>query len=141
MSGLFSELLRRLEARLAGWDTPPQFAALFGSAARGTMTIESDIDILFIRPDTVVSDERWDAQVADLMADVSNWTGNAEPVLMDVVHEGIPLSGSRSEFARRNHTVRRDCPTEAPAARACDPTPAPSRRPSSRPARSARRSR
>ncbi|BAH48251.1 MULTISPECIES: nucleotidyltransferase domain-containing protein [Rhodococcus] len=116
LADLSGEFLRRLEARLAGWEIPPVYAAVFGSAARGTMTIDSDIDIFLVRPDDV-AEEEWDEQVAELMAEVTRWTGNDardlqfaqseiagrgtdEPVLRDVVKEGLTVAGSRAGFTR-----------------------------------------
>ncbi len=37
------------------------------------MTIDSDIDLFLVRPDHA-SDEQWDEQVAELMAEVTRWT-------------------------------------------------------------------
>ena len=59
----------------------------------------------------------WDAQVAELMAEVTRWTGNDardlqfteseiadrgtdEPVLRDVAAEGLTVAGSRAGFTR-----------------------------------------
>ncbi|WP_213576498.1 nucleotidyltransferase domain-containing protein [Rhodococcus sp. USK13] len=116
LAGLSGEFLHRLEARLASWEIPPVYAAVFGSAARGTMSIDSDIDIFLVRPDAV-ADEEWDEQVAELMAEVIRWTGNdardlqfmqseiagrgtEEPVLRDVAKEGLTVAGSRAGFTR-----------------------------------------
>jgi predicted nucleotidyltransferase len=40
------EVLQRMREQLATWSVPCEFAALFGSAATGSMTEESDIDVL-----------------------------------------------------------------------------------------------
>ncbi|MGH3658473.1 MAG: nucleotidyltransferase domain-containing protein [Micromonosporaceae bacterium] len=112
LARLRAELLGRLRARLAAWDPPPVFAALFGSAARGDMVASSDIDVLIVRPDGIDPDDgRWAAQRDALVADVTRWTGNdtrsleygdgearralrrGEPVLRAVREEGIPLAG------------------------------------------------
>ncbi|MFZ2176454.1 MAG: nucleotidyltransferase domain-containing protein [Rhodococcus sp. (in: high G+C Gram-positive bacteria)] len=116
LANLFGEFLHKLENTLGGWTTPPVYAAVFGSAAHGTMTLDSDIDIFLLRPDAVV-DEVWDEQVADLLAAVTRWTGNdardlqftqseiagqqqKEPVLQDVAKEGLTVAGTRSDFTR-----------------------------------------
>lgn len=115
LANLYGELLKRLEAALANWSVQPLYAAVFGSAARGTMTNESDIDVFFVRPD--FTDTHWEEQVADLMTEVTRWTGNDardlqfsaseisnlgadEPVLRDVSKEGLTIAGSRAEFVR-----------------------------------------
>ncbi len=112
LAGLWTELLERLRQRLVDWDPPPVFAALFGSAARGDMGPDSDIDLLLIRPNDVDPDDRrWTDQLDSLVRDVSRWTGNdtrpleygdaearraikrGAPVLEAVRHEGIRLAG------------------------------------------------
>lgn len=112
LAGLQETLLNRLEVRLASWDVPPVYAAVFGSAARGSMTVDSDLDLLLVRPDDA-SDDLWDAQVDALMADVTRWIGNdarplqftaielaaragEEPVLRNVLNEGLTVAGTRA---------------------------------------------
>ena len=108
-------LLHKLEKRLESWTYPPVYAAVFGSAARGTMTADSDLDLLLIRTDdTPVTG--WEAQVHAMAADVTRWTGNdtrpleytvselgiarSEPVLRDVLEEGLTVAGSRAWLNR-----------------------------------------
>ena len=104
-------LLRRLEERLEGWQFPPVYAAMFGSAARGTMTAGSDLDLLLVRADDTPL-PAWEEQAAALAADVTRWTGNdtrplqytvselaaarGEPVLHDVLEEGLTVAGNRA---------------------------------------------
>lgn len=104
-----STLLERLEAELAGWRPPPVYAAVFGSAARGDMTADSDIDLLFIRPDDV-DEDAWEERVTALAGLATRWTGNDtrplqftvsevgdhEPVLRDVLREGLTIAGTRA---------------------------------------------
>jgi predicted nucleotidyltransferase len=110
-----STLLQRIERRLESWGSPPTYAAVFGSAARGTMTEASDLDLLLVRADDIPID-RWEDQVADLTADVSRWTGNDarpleytvselsaardEPVLRAILAEGLTVAGSRAWLVR-----------------------------------------
>lgn len=105
-------LLERLEAQLAAWHPAPVYAAVFGSAARGDMTPDSDIDLLVIRPEDVDEDQ-WEAQVAALAAQVTRWTGNDarllqlaqseigdnQPVLHDVLRDGLAVAGTRAWLA------------------------------------------
>jgi predicted nucleotidyltransferase len=109
-------LLYRIERRLDSWAYPPKYAAVFGSAARGTMTEASDVDLLLVRADDS-PDDIWDAQVAELAADVSRWTGNDarpleytvseltaardEPVLRAILTEGLTVAGSRAWLIRQ----------------------------------------
>jgi predicted nucleotidyltransferase len=111
LADLRTEFLRQLETVLASWSQPPVYAAVFGSAARGAMGAESDIDILLIRQDD--GDEAlWADQVDGLVQTVSRWTGNdtrpleyavheleaagREPVLADVLRDGLTVHGRRS---------------------------------------------
>lgn len=116
LARLFDEFLERLGTTLGQWAVPPVYGAVFGSAARGTMTVHSDIDLLLVRPDDAAEDI-WDEQVSELLTAVSGWTGNDvrdlqftaaqirqsgrdEPVLRDVLREGLTVAGSRREFTR-----------------------------------------
>lgn len=112
LAHLTETLLNRLEALLAAWEIRPKYAAVFGSAARGSMTVDSDLDVLLVRPDRADVDV-WDAQVHDMTSDVTRWIGNdvrvlqfaakeivgrgaEEPVLRDVVADGLTLAGTRA---------------------------------------------
>ena len=73
LAGIRATFLTRLEQLLASWSQPAAYAAVFGSAGRGTMRPDSDIDLLLVRSDG--PDDTWDAQVNDLVSTVSAWTG------------------------------------------------------------------
>jgi predicted nucleotidyltransferase len=108
-------LLQRLEARLERWACPPTYAAVFGSAARGTMRPDSDLDLLLVRADETPTDI-WDEQVSGLVAEISRWTGNdahpleytvselvaagGERVLQDVLREGLTVAGRHAWLSR-----------------------------------------
>lgn len=114
LAGLQSELLDKLERRIKSWQIKPTYAAVFGSAARGAMTTDSDLDILLIYP-TLDSDD-WRSQVDDLTTDVASWIGNdVRPlelcesevgwgyhweVLSEVLLDGLTLIGSASELRK-----------------------------------------
>ena len=89
-------------------------AALFGSAARGDGGLDSDIDLLIVRPDGVdEEDSAWRAQIDLLYDRVRAWTGNPAaivdvgaddlphliernpPVLDSIRREGIDLASTR----------------------------------------------
>ena len=111
LAHLAQTLLQRLEEYLGNWELPAEYAAVFGSAARGTMSEESDIDLFLVRADNARMD-LWDAQASDLASDVSRWTGNDvrpleytvsellaarhDRVVRDVVKDGLTVAGSRA---------------------------------------------
>ena len=80
----------RLTSLLATWNPAPVLAGLFGSAARGDGSTDSDIDLLLVRPDEVpdpLGEEgggsaagSWAEQVDNLRLAVESWTGNAAQV-------------------------------------------------------------
>lgn len=116
LAQLRSTLLRRLEERLASWTVQAVYGAVFGSAGRGTMRPDSDLDLLLVRDDAVDGDRAaaavWEQQLNDLVRSVSRWTGNdtrpleltraqvraSSPtgVLGDVLAEGLTIAGRRS---------------------------------------------
>lgn len=119
----------RIEERLSSWEIAPVYAAVFGSAARGSMTVQSDVDLLLVRPDGIDSD-RWETQVHELAADVTRWTGNDtrpleftaaevesrgrdEPVLADVQREGLTVAGNRAWLTRQLREGNRSYADEA----------------------------
>jgi predicted nucleotidyltransferase len=116
LAHLLRTLLRRLEDRLESWRFPPVYAAVFGSAAHGTMTADSDLDLLLVRDDDTPLTV-WEEQVGILAADVTSWTGNDtrpveytvseltgardEPVLRDVLERGLTIAGSHAWLNRQ----------------------------------------
>lgn len=109
-------LVERVTGELQQWRVPPVYGALFGSAARGEMHTESDIDILLIHPDDADT-ELWTDQVARLQQLVTSWTGNdtrvltfseqdvhehgsSEPVLREIARDGVAVTGSTSWLRR-----------------------------------------
>lgn len=114
-------LLTRIEDTLAGWPVQPVYGAMFGSAARGQMRADSDVDIFLVRSDDsdVVA---WESLTRDLAAAVTRWTGNdtrildmteaevhdgaaiEDPVLHSVAAEGLTVAGS----PRWLHSLLRD---------------------------------
>lgn len=109
------QFLGRLAQNCLSWGTPPLFGALFGSAARGEMVLESDIDIFFTQPANTDEDS-FSEQVSLLCVEASRWTGNdvrplvmaeelvvgggdTEPVLIDIDTEGIFFAGEKQVFS------------------------------------------
>jgi predicted nucleotidyltransferase len=106
------ELLRRLTERIESWTIPCRYAALFGSAARNDMRLDSDIDLFIVRATTVEADDIvWEAQVEDLESSTARATGNdvrtlhyseeelqaglraGDRVLADIRRDGVRLTG------------------------------------------------
>lgn len=81
IEGLFGArglLQERVEGAIAEWEFAPASVELFGSVARGGSDVNSDIDLLIVRPDLPAgAGETWDKQVADLHDQIIRWTGNA----------------------------------------------------------------
>ena len=109
---------------LKSWEIRPVFAALFGSAARGEMSLESDLDLFIVRPDQVsVDNETWNILESKLVATITEWTGNdarvleyseselrdglrqAERVLLDIQEQSIVLLGERSTLRAPHQKV------------------------------------
>jgi predicted nucleotidyltransferase len=123
LARLMSTFLARLEAYFEAWEQPPVYAAVFGSAARGTMTVRSDLDLLLVR-DRSTSEDLWARQVEDLAATVTEWTGNdarvveytitelraarTEPVVRDVLDHGLTVAGSRAWLLKQLRMVRKE---------------------------------
>lgn len=108
------ELPKRLRSALAEWDPAPVSAVLFGSAARRDGDVDSDVDLLLIRPSlrTEARKREWVRQVHDLRAAVQRWTGNrlqvldwtsldvrqhersGEQLVASLLDEGVTVAGS-----------------------------------------------
>ncbi len=119
LASLRLQLIERLRETIESWELTPLVAVLFGSAARGDASEESDLDILLVRARGVdVDDDGWRAQVAALEEAATAWTGNdaraleygeeelptivgSERVIEDAVREGILLYGSMAALKPR----------------------------------------
>jgi predicted nucleotidyltransferase len=105
-----TRLWERMRSLVAGWEIPPLYAAVFGSAARGDGDASSDIDVFLVHDDDVAT-ESWEEQTAELVRHIERWTGNtaqiveltrselvaatrrSEVLLDEIRAEGIPLGG------------------------------------------------
>ena len=120
LANLTSTFLTQLERYLEAWEQPPVYAALFGSAAQGAMTVDSDLDIFLVR-DHDTSESVWARQVDELAATVTRWTGNdartveytltelrgarGEPMVRDVLDHGLTVAGSRAWLVKQVRAV------------------------------------
>jgi predicted nucleotidyltransferase len=111
LSKLSNTFFTRLEHHLESWDEPPVYAAVFGSAATGTMTLHSDLDLFLVSSDGPAEDV-WSNQLLELTATVAGWTGNdarvvdytvealraakAETMIRDVADHGLTVAGTRA---------------------------------------------
>lgn len=119
LSHLRDEFLERLRERLGTWEPAPAYAALFGSAARGDMEEDSDIDLFVVRSDDIDADgDAWAEQLRALVSDAWAWTGNdvrpyelsvseataemeaASETILAIHEEGIHLAGDRQFLSR-----------------------------------------
>ena len=116
LANLRLQLLDQLREMIAAWDIQPAAAALFGSAAEGDATEESDLDLFIVRPNDVdAEDARWRDQLDHLQQAASRWTGNdarileygrnkiparrgREPVIDAALEEGIELAGRLTDL-------------------------------------------
>lgn len=87
------ETLRgRVAEHASTWPHPPLLLALFGSAARGQMHPDSDLDVLAVADD---ADDRWLDDLGSLCDAMTSWTGN----------DARPLVLAPDEFTSERHTV------------------------------------
>ncbi len=80
LARMWTTQVTRIRAELDGWSVPPEAAWLFGSAARGEATAQSDIDILLVvadgRLETEPIAEVWERQTEALAEHIKVWSGN-----------------------------------------------------------------
>lgn len=75
-------LIARLREHIRAWSVPTPYAALFGSAARGSMSPSSDIDLFVVRASSIDREhDTWTDQIHELGLVVRTWTGNDAQVL------------------------------------------------------------
>lgn len=95
----------RAREHVSAWPRSPEAVILYGSAARGEMEPDSDLDLLVVAdPDDTI-----DASMADLARAASSWTGNdarvvnlsPQEVRRDLA-DGDPLIG---ELVRDGHVL------------------------------------
>jgi predicted nucleotidyltransferase len=117
LAGMSATLAARIRAELENWSVRPQAAWLFGSAARGEGTEQSDIDIFLVLPasdlDTAAIDI-WERQTQSLTEKIMAWSGNRCEV---VEMEAAELSAA----VDRNDLLVRDLREQAVTLAGRDP--------------------
>jgi predicted nucleotidyltransferase len=99
LASMRDRLLDAMETEVAAWHIQPAGMWLFGSMARGDGSSASDVDVLVVRPESVLDDDAvWESQIDELAANVTAWTGNdcreieySTREIRDLVAEGEPL--------------------------------------------------
>lgn len=81
LADLWGTLLERIRGDIARWETKPTAAVLFGSAARGEASGDSDIDILLVWKDPTEDDPTRSLRVEQLAENVLSWSGNQCEIL------------------------------------------------------------
>lgn len=110
------ELVMRLDRLVEEIIPGAPFVALFGSAARGEMRIDSDIDLFLVR-DEGMSDDDWEYCLTEISDAVRRWTGNTcnpvsyqaeelegrseEGLIKEVLRDGQLIVGDRQWLRRR----------------------------------------
>jgi hypothetical protein len=129
LSRLTATFLDRLQAHLEGWGEALKYAAVFGSAATGRMTLVSVIVLFLVRASDPEhagrqgDPEAWEQQVTELARLVTAWTGNdgrvveytedelraaaaaGESLLTDVAKQGLTVAGTRAWLNRQLRPV------------------------------------
>jgi hypothetical protein len=82
LADLRGTLVSGLRAEISAWSIAPVHASLYGAAAHRdddapAGDLDSDVDLLLIRPDEVAADNfLWEEQAADLLRTIVDMTGN-----------------------------------------------------------------
>ncbi len=94
---LRAELIERIRGEVEGWSSRPVHVSVFGSAARADGHMESDIDLLIVRPEDLVEDDpQWREQLHRLAERIERWSGN-HASLHEVSPKGLKAALRRGE--------------------------------------------
>lgn len=94
---LRAELIERIRQDVEGWSSQPVHASIFGSAARADGHMDSDIDLLIVRPkDLAEDDPQWREQLHRLAERIERWSGN-NASLHEVSPKGLKAALRRGE--------------------------------------------
>lgn len=77
LANLRERLIAAIREHVTSWPTAPYGAWIFGSFARGSAGLESDVDVFVVRSNnTALDDEQWRVQLRDVAQKVRAWSGN-----------------------------------------------------------------
>lgn len=77
LANLRERLIAAIREHVTSWTTAPYGAWIFGSFARGTAGLKSDVDVFVVRPNnTALDNEQWRTQLRDVAHKVRAWSGN-----------------------------------------------------------------
>jgi predicted nucleotidyltransferase len=125
LARLNSTFLDHLEKHLKEWGESLRYASVFGSAATGRMSLDSDIDLFLVRASDSEGDDAWERRLTELARQVTAWTGNdgriveyteyelrasaaaGEPLLLEVSKQGRTVAGTRAWFNAQLRSVRK----------------------------------
>ncbi len=94
---LRAELVERIRGEVEGWSSKPIHVSIFGSAARADGHVESDIDLLIVRPEDLAEDDPpWREQLHRLAERIERWSGN-HASLHEVSPKGLKAALRRGE--------------------------------------------
>jgi predicted nucleotidyltransferase len=94
---LRAELIERIRGEVEVWPSRPVHVSVFGSAARADGHVESDVDLLIIRPENVAEDDpHWREQLHRLAERIERWSGN-HASLHEVSLKGLKAALRRGE--------------------------------------------
>ncbi|HEY8720772.1 nucleotidyltransferase domain-containing protein [Pengzhenrongella sp.] len=106
LATLRQQLWARIAEHARTWGHRPVAVVVYGSAARGDGTIDSEIDLLVVRPmDVDDDDEEWQHDLTDLASHVARWTGNPCEIL-DRSEHGLATMAANGELLLTG--IRRD---------------------------------
>ncbi|MGA2166083.1 MAG: nucleotidyltransferase domain-containing protein, partial [Solirubrobacteraceae bacterium] len=72
---LRTELIERIRREIEGWPSQPVHVSIFGSTARADGHMESDIDLLIVRPEDLAEDDpQWREQLHRLAERIERWS-------------------------------------------------------------------
>lgn len=81
LASLRQSLIDRIASDVGDWLVPPLAVWLFGSAARSSGDVDSDIDLFVLREVQRADDDVWQAQTMELSERVVAWSGNGCEIL------------------------------------------------------------
>lgn len=89
LANLRTLFITDLRLGIANWNIAPIHASLFSSAARGDGDVDSDVDVLLVRPDNIdETDPQWQEQTDLFSQHVLTLTGNRAQ-LYDIDASGL----------------------------------------------------